>query len=144
MSTADHREGTEESGNDRDGAASVSWLARIMSLLGSGLFLGAVGLLAYEGLFLSGGDPVIAVRVENIVASGSQWQARIIAFNSGGTTGAQVAVEGTLMRNGQVMEQARMMFDYVPVRSAQKGGLFFTRDPGLYDLRVRVLGYAEP
>lgn len=126
------------------GGSTVSWLARIMSLLGLALFLGAVGLLGYEGLSGAGGDPVITARVEDVVPLGGQWHARITAINSGPTTGAQVAVEGKLMRDGQVIERARLIFDYVPARSQEKGGLFFTRDPSLYELQVRVLGYAQP
>lgn len=144
MAIADHRDDEEGQDQDRESSAALSWLARTMSLLGLCLFLGAVGVLGYEGLFRSGGDPVIRARVETVAAMGGQWHARITAFNSGGTTGAQVTVEGILMRDGQMVERSYTVFDYVPAGSEQDGGLFFTRDPSQYELRLRVLGYAEP
>lgn len=130
-----------EAGN---GSASVSRLAWIASGVGLLLFLGSVGVLGYEGLTRHGGDPVIAVAVEEVTHDGTRWHARIRADNSGGKTGAKVRIEGRLQTGPTVLETSMAEFDYLPAGSFQKGGLYFDRDPRAYDLRVRVLGYAEP
>lgn len=142
MVEADRRESYEDS---RDGeSASVSWVARIASGIGLVLFLGSVGILGYEGLFRSGGDPVIALSVESVTHDGQRWLARVRAENTGGETGAQVRIAGQLMDGPAVVERAEAEFTYVPAGSTQEGGLFFERDPRAHDLRLRVLGYAKP
>ncbi|MBP2314608.1 hypothetical protein [Azospirillum soli] len=125
-------------------SASVSWVARIASGIGLVLFLGSVGILGYEGLFRSGGDPVIALSVESVTHDGQRWLARVRAENTGGETGAQVRIAGQLMTGQTVVETAEAEFTYIPAGSTQEGGLFFDRDPKAHELRLRVLGYAKP
>jgi uncharacterized protein (TIGR02588 family) len=119
----------------------VAWIASGVGLL---LFLGSVGILGYEGLFNSGGDPAISLSVERLSHDGRRWHAAIRAENSGGTTGARVQVVGELVSGTTVLETARAEFDYLPAGSTQRGGLFFDRDPAAHELRLRVLGYASP
>ncbi len=141
---------TNQVGRDRsydqpdNGSATVSWLAWIASGVGLLLFLGSVGVLGYEGLTRHGGDPVIAVTVEEVAHDGNRWHARIRADNSGGSTGAKVRIEGRLQSGPTVLESSMVEFDYLPAGSFQRGGLYFDRDPRAFELRLRVLGYAEP
>ncbi|HYD69140.1 hypothetical protein [Azospirillum sp.] len=134
----------EARGKSWAGPASVSWLAWITSGLGLVLFLGSVGVLGYEGLFRSGGDPVIVLSVEGVTHDGQRWHARVRAENTGGTTAARARVAGHLLSGGGVVETAEVEFDYLPAGSTQRGGLYFDRDPAAHELRLRVLGYAEP
>lgn len=126
------------------GSASVSWLAWLASGIGLLLFLGSVGVLGYEGIFRSGGNPVIVLSVEGVAHDGQRWHARIRAENTGGATGARVRVAGSLMSGATVLETAEAEFDYLPAGSTQHGGLYFERDASAHDLRLRVLGYAIP
>ena len=123
---------------------TVSRLAWVASGVGLLLFLGSVGVLGYEGVTRHGGDPVIAVAVEEVTHDGTRWHARIRADNSGGTTGAKVRIEGRLQSGPTVLETSMAEFDYLPAGSFQRGGLYFDHDPRTYELRLRVLGYAEP
>lgn len=129
---------------DEDGSASVSRLAWISSGLGLLLFLGSVGVLGYEGVTRGDSPPAITAVVEEVIPAGPRWLAHIRVGNDGGTTGAKVQVEGTLMAGVETLETSVAEFDYVPAGSHQKGGLFFDRDPRAHELRLRVLGYTEP
>ena len=123
---------------------SASWTVWIASGLGLLLFLGSVGILGYEGLFRHGGPPVIVLGVEEVAHDGQRWHARIRAENTGGTAGARVRVAGDLLSGSAVVETAEAEFDYIPAGSTQRGGLYFDRDATAHELRLRVLGYAEP
>ncbi|HYG84738.1 MAG TPA: hypothetical protein VD978_00600 [Azospirillum sp.] len=126
------------------GPTQVSWLAWIASGFGLLLFVGTVGVLGYEGLFRNGGNPVIELSVEDVAHDGRRWHVRIRAENTGGTTGARVRVAGQLLSGATVLETAEAEFDFLPAGSTQRGGLFFERDARAHELRLRVLGYAEP
>lgn len=131
---------------DKPGAdsASISWMAWIASGVGLLLFLGSVGVLGYEGLFRNGGNPVIALSLEEVSHDGKRWHASIRAENTGGATGARVRVAGHLMSGSTIVETAEAEFDYLPAGSTQRGGLFFDRDASAHEVRLRVLGYAAP
>ncbi|MCG5239513.1 hypothetical protein [Azospirillum doebereinerae] len=139
--TASDAPSDRESGNE---SASVSWLARIASAVGLVLFLGSVGVLGYDGLFRSGGDPVIALAVEGVRHDGNRWHARIRVENTGEGTAARVRVVGELMSGDSVLETAEADFDYLPAGSTQRGGLYFDRNAETNPVRLRVLGYAVP
>lgn len=144
MADADRHVSDEAYGEPRAESASVSWVAWIASGIGLLLFLGSVGVLGYEGLFRGNGRPVIALSVEDLSHDGHRWHARIRAENTGGTTGARVRVMGQLMSGTTVVEMGEAEFDYIPAGSTVQGGLYFDRDPKAHELRLRVLGYAEP
>ncbi|HEY0833379.1 MAG TPA: hypothetical protein VGE72_05660 [Azospirillum sp.] len=144
MVEAARRDGEGAQGRRGTGAASVSWLAWITSGIGALLFLGAVGILGYEGLFRNGGNPVFVLSVEKVTHDGQRWHAGIRAENTGGATGAGVRVVGQLMSGSAVVETAEAEFDYVPAGSTRRGGLYFDRDPAAHELRLRVQGYSEP
>ncbi|CAO3416886.1 hypothetical protein [Azospirillum doebereinerae] len=139
--TASEASSDRQSGN---GSASVSWLAWIASAIGLFLFLGSVGVLGYDGLFRSGGDPVVALAVEGVRHDGHRWHARIRVENTGEGTAARVRVVGELMSGESVLETAEADFDYLPAGSTQRGGLYFERNAEANPVRLRVLGYAVP
>lgn len=141
----DDRTGDRAAGGpSRRGPASVSWLARIASGIGLVLFLGSVGVLGYDGLFRSGGAPVMALAVESVAHDGQRWHARIRMENTGDSTAAHVRIAGQLMAGETVLETAEAEFDYLPAGSTERGGFYFERDPRAHELRLRVLGYAVP
>jgi len=125
-------------------STSVSWLAWIASAVGLVLFLGSVGVLGYDGLFRSGGDPVVALAIEGVRHDGNRWHARIRVENTGKGTAARVRVVGELMSGDSVLETAEADFDYLPAGSTQRGGLYFDRNAETNPVRLRVLGYAAP
>jgi uncharacterized protein (TIGR02588 family) len=64
--------------------------------------------------------------------------------NQGGSTAAQIPVQGELRAPGGRDEMAEIVFDYVPDGSRRRGGLIFRADPRQGQLTVRALGYREP
>jgi uncharacterized protein (TIGR02588 family) len=69
---------------------------------------------------------------------------RIRARNLSAASVAQVEIEGVLKQDDKVIEAAHTTFDYVPGKSIRRGGLFFTQDPRVFEIKLRALGYAEP
>ena len=43
-----------------------------------------------------------------------------------------------------VVETSEMSFKFLPPRSPRKGGLYFSRDPRQFSLRLTALGYEAP
>ena len=144
MADVERRHGADDRHEGAGTASAVSWTAWFAAAIGLLLFLGSVGVLGYEGLFRSGGDPVIALRVEAVTHDGQRWHARFRAENTGGETAARVRVVGQLMSGTTIVETAEALFDYLPAGSNQRGGLYFDRDASAHELRLRVLGYAVP
>lgn len=67
-----------------------------------------------------------------------------VARNSGSRAAAAVHAEARLVRNGELVEQARATLDYVPATSQKEGGFWFENDPRLGELSLRVSGYEAP
>ena len=70
--------------------------------------------------------------------AGTGWVVEFEARNLSPVTAAQVTIEGRLADG----ETATATIDYVPGRSARRGGLFFSREPRGAELRA--LGYQDP
>ncbi len=66
------------------------------------------------------------------------------AVNDGGSTAANLRVEGVLTDGNGRVEASELVLDYVPMQWHRKGGLFFARDPRHYTLQLRAKGYAAP
>jgi uncharacterized protein (TIGR02588 family) len=65
-------------------------------------------------------------------------------INEGGTTAAGLTVEGELRDGTESVETSDSTIDYVPSHSERQGGLFFTLDPGEYEVQLRAKGYEMP
>ena len=57
------------------------------------------------------------------------------------STPTTILVLGT---DGGTIETSDTTLDYLPGRSEREGGLFFSRDPRGFDLRLRPKGYMKP
>ena len=66
------------------------------------------------------------------------------ALNEGGSTAAEVTIEGELVGPDGTTERAEAVLDYLPPRSDREGALLFTTDPRRGELRLRATGYAKP
>ena len=66
------------------------------------------------------------------------------AVNEGGEPAAQLVIEGELIGPDGPVETAETTLDYAPPRSHRDGGLFFSRDPRAFELRLRAKGYVKP
>ena len=117
------------------------WLAAALGLV---LVAGTVGFMAYRALTSEASFPAVSLQVESVQRSNDRYLVVVTAFNAGEATAADVKVEGTLEDSSGAVETSETRFDFLPPRSKRKGGLFFSRDPALFKLRLRPHGYKTP
>lgn len=121
----------------------VPWLEWVASGVGLLLVLTIFGVIGWQAFNGATMPPVITVKVENVVPVEGGYRVLFQALNSSGEAAAQVEVEGKVSTDGGE-EVSRAVLDYVPGRSARRGGLFFTRDPRTGTLAVRATGFVAP
>jgi uncharacterized protein (TIGR02588 family) len=99
-------------------------------------------------LFLAGRreqtPPQLAVAIESVTASGSDFLVQFSIRNDGHKTAAQVIVEGQLEGGEAPPETSSVTFDYVPGGSVRHGGVLFKHDPRSGQLTLHPLGFREP
>jgi uncharacterized protein (TIGR02588 family) len=108
------------------------------------LVLGSIGFLTYQVVAGDDSPPDVLIRADAVLPVKTGYLVQIRALNQGGTTAAELRVEGTLRGEGGSVETSETVIDYVPAHSHRKGGLFFTQDPRQFTLQLRAKGYAEP
>jgi uncharacterized protein (TIGR02588 family) len=116
----------------------------IVAAIGFILVAGVIGFLLYEAVGGNRLPPDVKLSVDSVVQTRNGYLAKITAVNEGGMTAAGVVIEGELSRGAEPVERSWTTIDYLPPRSEQRGGLFFTRDPLQFELQVRPFGYVEP
>jgi len=119
----------------------LEWAVAAVGLL---LVGATVVLLLFQASTNGGSAPDISLRVESVVVLKNGYLARVKEVNVGGATAAEVMVEGELVDASGVAEKSEMSFQYLPPHSARTGGLFFTRDPRKYTVRLTAKGYEAP
>lgn len=131
-------------GDRREGGGRVPFVEKLTAGLGLALVLAAAGSMAYEALFGTSSPPDIVVEVVAVHPVSAGFAVEIRSVNLGGTTGAQVRIEGRLLDGDRPVEVSSTILSYVPDRSRQLGGLYFRHDPSRHRLEVRATGYQEP
>jgi uncharacterized protein (TIGR02588 family) len=116
----------------------------VVALLGLVLVMGSIGFMTYQAMAGDDSPPFVTVGIDAVLPFESGYLVQIRAVNQGGSTAAQVRIEGSLMNGSGRMEGSETVIDYVPAHSHRKGGLFFTHDPRQYTLQLRATGYAKP
>jgi uncharacterized protein (TIGR02588 family) len=106
--------------------------------------LAAVGFLLVEAFAGPSRPPLVTVHAESTQPAGAGYLVEIRAVNSGDETAANLAIEGALMRDTTAVETSTVTVDFVPAETERRGGLFFSRDPSLYRLELRAMGYTRP
>lgn len=105
------------------------------------LIAGVAGLLLHKH-FTTGDRPAdLMIVVGRPVASGQGYAVPIDVRNTGDTSAEDVTVSVTLP--GTEPEASDVTIPYVPYRSARRGWVMFSRDPGAARLEARVVGYRE-
>lgn len=116
--------------------ALLEWIASAIGLL---LTLAVMAVIARDAFNGSAGmTPEIEVAIIRVQPVRSGFLLEFEARNLSPATAAQVTIEGKLPDG----ETGNATIDYVPGRSARRGGLFFAHDPR--GAEVRALGYQDP
>jgi uncharacterized protein (TIGR02588 family) len=119
-------------------------LEGIAAGLGAVLALGTIGIIVWDGVTGDGTPPIILVETLGVHEHENGFVLEFAVFNKGGDAAAQVMVEGSLNRDGAIVEASEATFDYVPENSRRIGGLFFSLDPADYQVELRATGYVTP
>ena len=119
----------------------LEWVAAALGML---LVGGTMGYLAWTGWHSEESPPDIALTVGDVQSLQSGYVVTLRARNNGGSTAADVKVEGELRRGGTVAETSEVTFRYLPQRSTREGGMFFRNDPRAYELVLTAKGYEKP
>jgi uncharacterized protein (TIGR02588 family) len=135
------RRGEAQQVNANDAPPPWEWA---VALLGLVLVLGSIGFLAYQVVAGDDSPPDVLIRAEAILPVKTGYLVQIRAVNQGGSTAAELRIEGTLRGESGRVEKSETVIDYVPAHSHRKGGLFFAKDPRQFTLQLRAKGYAEP
>jgi uncharacterized protein (TIGR02588 family) len=115
-----------------------------VAFLGLVLVVGVLGFMAYQAIAGDDSPPNVMVHIDAILPLDHNYLVQIRAINQGGSTAAQLTVEGELTDEKGRVETSETVIDYVPSHSYRRGGLFFSQDPRKYPLQLRAKGYAEP
>ncbi len=124
--------------NDRPPA--LEWM---VAALGFVLVLAALGFLLHDAVEGDSSPPHLRVEAGTPVSKGENHLVPFTLHNEGGRNAANVLVEGTLISGGAT-ETSSAAIGYAPAKSKAEGGLIFTRDPALGELRLRAVGFEEP
>lgn len=119
----------------------AEWIAAGLGLV---LTLGVIGYLLTEAVRDRAGPPSLSARAEPAQRTDGGYVVPLVVSNSSYATAAGVEVRGTLERNGEILEERRATFAYVPGRGEARGGLVFQHDPDRLNVILAAEGYEEP
>jgi uncharacterized protein (TIGR02588 family) len=119
----------------------LEWL---VAGIGALLVAGTIAYLVYQALWRDQAPPDVRIVALRVLALEHSHLIEFRAVNEGGEPAAQLLVEGELIGPDGLAETAEATLDYLPSGSHRDGGLFFSRDPHGFELRLRAKGYARP
>lgn len=149
---SDSEQQDQESGSGQQGGQSqtaeaaehISWVQWLFAGVSAALVLGTVAFLVYQAVGGPNTPPEVTLRVDSVVAQRSGYLVAISAHNAGSATAKGLLVEGELRDESGSVETSQTTLDYVPSDATREAGLFFSRDPRRYRLRLRPQGYDRP
>lgn len=119
----------------------VEW---IVAAVGLALVVLSVGYIAYTALTTRGTPPDLEIRESSVKRMPEGFLVEFSVVNRGDATAANVVIEGRLLDGEEEVQVKTTTINYVASGSVQKGGLFFTEDPGRYRLEVKAIGFERP
>ena len=125
-------------------AQSIPTLEWIVGGIGLVIIAGVLGFLLYAAINDNNPLPDITLSVDSVTQTRNGYLARITAINEGGLTAAGVIVEGELRNGTDVVERSQTVIEFLPSHSRKRAGLFFSKDPRQFELKLRPHGYEEP
>jgi uncharacterized protein (TIGR02588 family) len=137
----------ESSEGSKQGAKTgfdIPLLEWIVALVGLILVSGSIGFLVYQAITRNASPPDIILNISSITTISNGYLVKFQAINKGESTAKGLIVEGQLKDGNEEIETSETTLDYLPSHSKREGGLFFTKDPRQFELRLRALGYEQP
>lgn len=137
-------------GNSRSAPTKAQEIQAIPALewiiggIGFVLVAGVLGFLLYAGISENQRLPDIKLSVDAVVELRNGYLVRITATNDGGLTAGGLTVEGELRNGADVVERSETVIEFLPAHSKKRAGLFFSKDPKQFELKLRPHGYEEP
>ncbi len=120
------------------------WIEWVTGTVSTALVLLMIGLISWEALTDKGVPPDLSVSLTNLSALDNGHRVAFDIANRSTATAADVTVRGEIIDAGDVLEETEVTFDYVAAESKSSGAFLFDRDPGMHELKIRVLGYTDP
>ena len=125
----------------------ITRLEWVVAALGALLVFGSMAYLAYQAIGRDDSPPDVRLVAEEVrKLQGGGYPVKFRAFNEGQSAAAELGIEGELHGpdgGGGAIETSEATLDHLPAQSSRAGGLFFTRDPRAFELRLRAKGYHE-
>ena len=128
----------------------ITRLEWAVAALGAVLVFGSMAYLAYAAFARDEAPPDVRLAVEEVreLPSSRGYLVKFRAHNEGREAAAELGIEGELSNGpeggGGAVETSEATLDHLPAQSSRAGGLFFTRNPRAFELRLRAEGYHEP
>ncbi|MFN0278625.1 MAG: hypothetical protein ACKVRN_08485 [Pyrinomonadaceae bacterium] len=116
----------------------------IIAAIGLVLVLAVISVTLYRAVTEKPGPPILDISAEPTVLAANGYLVTFRVNNTGSQTAAALTVEGNLMLGEETIETSTATLTYAPANSERHGGLFFTKDPSSYELKIRALGYEKP
>lgn len=116
----------------------------VIAALGALLVAGAIGWLVHHALERDETPPDVRIVALRVVDLETGFLVQFEAWNQGRQPAAELVIEGELTGPEGTLETGETTLDYLAPRSRRQGGLFFARDPRVFELHLRAKGYAEP
>lgn len=125
----------------RERTPIAEWVAAALGLI---LTVAMLGYFVREAVTDQEGPPLLVVSRGAATPTDGGFVVPVIVSNRGDATAADVEILGALERGGQVIEERRLSFSYVPAGGEARGGLLFQANPTDGRLEITPEGFAEP
>lgn len=119
----------------------LEWIIAAIGLI---LVVTVLGTTLYRAVTEESTPPILEISVDSIVPIGNNWLVKFRVKNTGKQTAAALTIEGTLKRGTESVEISTATLAYMPANSQREGGLFFTKNPSEFELKIRASGYEKP
>jgi uncharacterized protein (TIGR02588 family) len=131
-------------GSPRSDAQAIPTLEWIVGGIGFVIIAGVLGFFLYAAINNDHPLPDVKLSVDAVVRLRNGYLVQFTAINEGGLTAQGVTVEGELRSGADVVERSETAIEFLPPGSKKRAGIFFSRDPRQFELKLRPLGYEEP
>ena len=114
-----------------------------LAAVGAVLACAVIGLLLFQALTGSDRPPLLSTRVTQIRSAPGGHMVGVEIRNAGSNAASNVQVDGRLLINGELVEEAGAQVDYVPADATRTFTLVFSRNPAEGRLEISPTGFAE-